>query len=168
VFAFLHERTEVPVEQTTLLVAPTASQAGNVQVAARVVETALHKLYELGFDLTRLRSAAGSVPLPPVACDDLTGIGRTNDAILYGGRVTIWVRGDDESIAAIGPRVPAVSSPSYGRPFLEIFEAAGRDFYKIDPQLFSPAEVVFQNLDTGHVQRFGAVDVGVLRNSFGI
>jgi methenyltetrahydromethanopterin cyclohydrolase len=168
VFAFLQERTEVPADQTTLLVAPTASQAGNVQVAARVVETALHKLYELAFDLTRLRSAAGAVPLPPVACDDLTGIGRTNDAILYGGRVTLWVRGDDESIAAIGPRVPSVSSPSYGRPFLEIFEAAGRDFYKIDPQLFSPAEVVFQNLDTGHVQRFGAVDVGVLRNSFGM
>ena len=93
VFQMLAEKTGVPAAQTTLLIAPTASASGNVQVVARVVETALHKLFELGFDLTRIVSAWGTAPLSPVAKDDLTGIGRTNDAILYGGRVTLWVRG---------------------------------------------------------------------------
>lgn len=168
VFQFIAEKTRVPADRTTLLIAPTASAAGSFQVVARVVETALHKLYELGFDVARIRSATGTAPLSPVAKDDLAGIGRTNDAILYGGRVTLWVRGDDETIAEIGPRVPANSSACYGAPFLKIFEQAGHDFYKIDPHLFSPAEIVFQNLDTGRVQIFGQVNPHVLKLSFGL
>ena len=68
----------------TLLAAPTASLAGGLQIVARSVETALHKLAELKFDLSRIVSAHGTAPLPPVAANDLAAIGRTNDAILYG------------------------------------------------------------------------------------
>lgn len=159
---------QVPVEQVALLVAPTASLAGNMQVVARSVETALHKLFELGFDVTRIESACGSAPVPPVAADDLTGIGRTNDAILYGGRVTLWVHGDDESLREIGPRIPSSASAAAGKPFLEIFEAANRDFYKIDPLLFSPAEIVLQNVQTGNVLHFGGIDHALLKKSFGL
>lgn len=166
VFDYIAEETET--EDVVLCVAPTSSMAGNLQVVARSVETALHKLYELGFDVNRIRSAVGSAPLPPLAKNDMEGIGRTNDAILYGGRVTLWVKGDDESIEELIARVPSVSSPAYGRPFLEIFEAAGRDFYKIDPLLFSPAEIVLQNVDTGRVHIAGRVNVDVLKQSFGI
>lgn len=151
-----------------LLVARTASLAGTLQIVGRSVETALHKLFELGFDVTRIKSACGTAPLAPVAGDDLSAIGRTNDAILYGGRVMLWVRGDDDSLVDMGPRVPAASSESYGRPFLEIFEEADRDFYGIDPLLFSPAEVVFQNLDSGRVHRFGGPAPEVLQKSFGL
>lgn len=168
VFEYIAEQANVEPEDVVLCVAPTSSMAGNLQVVARSVETALHKLYELGFDVNRIRSAVGSAPLPPVAKNDMEGIGRTNDAILYGGRVTLWVMGDDESIAEIVTRVPSISSASYGRPFLEIFEAAGRDFYKIDPLLFSPAEIVMQNVDTGRVHVAGRVNVDVLKKSFGI
>ncbi len=116
----------------------------------------MHKLLELDFDLSRVVAGTGTAPLPPVAGDDLTGIGRTNDAVLYGGRVTLWVRGDDESLAAIGPRVPSAASPDHGRPFAEVFEHYERDFYRIDPLLFSPSEVHFVNMDTGQLHRFGA------------
>ena len=167
VFAYVQNKTGVRCEHTILCVAATASQAGNLQVVARSIETALHKLLELGFDVSRVRSAYGLAPLPPVAGDDLTGIGRTNDAILYGGRVTLWVNGDDESLAELGPQVPANSSASCGKPFLELFEEAGRDFYQLDPHLFSPAEVVFQNLDTGVTHRFGTVSPQVIGTSFG-
>lgn len=168
VFDLIAEKTGVPADMTVLLAARTASLAGNFQVVARSVETSLHKLLELGFDVWRVRSAVGIAPLPPVAKDDFAGIGRTNDAILYGGRVTLMVRGDDESIAAIGPKVPSNGSVAHGKPFAEIFEDAGRDFYKIDPHLFSPAEVVFQNLDTGRVQSFGGIAPDVLKRSFGL
>ena len=157
--------------QTTnlaLLVAPTSSIAGNLQIVARSIETALHKLFELDFDVSRIECATGWAPLSPVAADDLTGIGRTNDAILYGGRVTLLVHGDDASIEAIGPTVPSSGSSMYGKPFLEVFEEAGRDFYKIDPQLFSPAEIVFQNIDTGSVHRFGEINSPILLKSFGL
>src|SRR5690606_27559706 len=113
------EACHVEPAAVALLVAPTASLAGSLQVVARSVETALHKLHELKFDMTRIHSATGSAPLAPVAGDDLTGIGRTNDAILYGGRVSLWVTGDDDSLEALGPQVPSSASASYGEPFLE-------------------------------------------------
>lgn len=168
VMDYLAEKTGVKPSATTLLIAPTASVAGNFQVVARMVETSLHKLFELGFDVNRIRSACGTAPLSPVAKDDLTGIGRTNDAILYGARVTLWVKGDDASLREIGPQVPAMSSASYGQPFLRIFELAGKDFYKIDPHLFSPAELVFQNIETGCVHHFGRIAPDVLKRSFEI
>jgi methenyltetrahydromethanopterin cyclohydrolase len=168
VVQYICERTGVTSDKLCLLIAPTASQAGNVQVVSRSVETALHKLLELGFDVRQIQSACGNAPLPPVAADDMAGIGRTNDAILYGSRVTLWVRGPDSALTEIGPAVPACSSPAFGRPFLELFEEAGRDFYKIDRNLFSPAEVTFCNLDSGKVHRFGRTDPAVLKTSFGI
>jgi len=158
----------VPLERLTLLAAPTASLAGMVQVVARSVETALHKLFELGFDLSRVQSGWGVAPLPPAAADDLAAIGRTNDAILYGAEVTLWVRGDDESLEAVGPKVPSCASRDYGRPFAAIFESYNRDFYKIDPHLFSPAVVTLANLDTGTSLRYGRVQDEVLRRSISL
>jgi methenyltetrahydromethanopterin cyclohydrolase len=148
----------------TVLVARTASQAGTVQIVARTVETALHKLSELDFDLNRIESGYGIAPLPPIARDDLAAIGRTNDAVLYGGEVTLWIRGDDESLQAIGPRVPSSVSPDFGTPFAEIFSRYKGDFYAIDPHLFSPAIVIFQNLDTGRTFRFGRTLPEVIRH----
>jgi len=168
VIRHLAQSCQVPPEAVALLVAPTASIAGNMQVVARSVETALHKLFELDFDMGRIISGCGDAPLSPVAGDDLTGIGRTNDAILYGGRVTLMVDGDDESLRAIGPKVPSSGSEAYGKPFLDIFEAAGRDFYKIDPHLFSPAEIIFHNIESGNVHRFGGMNLPVLKQSFGL
>ncbi len=157
---------QVEPDQVTLLVARTASLAGTVQIVARTLETALHKLLELGFDLNRVVAGTGAAPLPPVAGDDLVGIGRTNDAVLYGGLVTLWVRGDDQSIREIGPRVPSSASPDYGRPFAEVFEHYDRDFYRIDPLLFSPSEIHFVNMQSGRWHRFGTSNPEVLQLSF--
>jgi methenyltetrahydromethanopterin cyclohydrolase len=162
----LAEKCGIEPDKLTLLVAPTASIAGTVQIVARSVETALHKLHVLGFDLLRVVSGFGKAPLPPVANDDISAIGRTNDAILYGGHVMLSVRGDDESIREIGPRVPSNSSPDYGRPFGEIFARYDNDFYKIDPMLFSPGFVVFVNVDTGQRHEFGRLSPDVLAESF--
>jgi methenyltetrahydromethanopterin cyclohydrolase len=168
VVSYLAERCGVAPNGVTLAVAPTASMAGTIQVVARSVETSLHKLFELGFDVQRIVSGFGTAPLPPVAKDDLAGIGRTNDAILYGGRVTLWVTGDDESLTQIGSKVPASAAEGYGKPFIDIFREAGHDFYKIDPMLFSPAEIIFHNIETGSAFCFGDVAPAVLRQSFGV
>jgi len=151
----------------TLLVAPAASLAGTVQVVARSVETALHKLHELKFDVHQVISGYGVAPLPPVAADELQAIGRTNDAILYGGRVTLWVRCDDELLESLGPKVPSSGSKDHGALFADLFARYG-DFYKIDPLLFSPAEVEFRNLKTGRCHRFGKCEPGLVRKSFGL
>jgi methenyltetrahydromethanopterin cyclohydrolase len=158
--------TGVPLPDLKLLAAPTASHAGNLQVVARSVETALHKLFELGFDLTQIESAIGRAPLPPMAAHDLAAIGRTNDAILYGAEVTLWVRSDDDLLNDIGPRVPSCASPEHGAPFAEIFARYDHDFYRIDPHLFSPAVVSLVNCTTGRTFRFGQMAPDVLARSF--
>jgi len=167
IFAMIAEKCGVTPSDVTLLVAPTASLAGTLQVVARSVETALHKLHELGFDLRTVESGWGVAPLPPVAADDLTAIGYTNDAILYGGQVTLWVHGNDAELAEVGAKVPSQASRDYGEPFITIFERAGRKFYDIDPHLFSPAVVRLVNLDTGRMHRFGRLAPEVLERSFG-
>jgi methenyltetrahydromethanopterin cyclohydrolase len=166
VVGFLAGKLGLAPQALTLLAAPASSTAGTVQVVARSLETALHKLYELKFDLAQVVSGFGAAPLPPVAADEIRAIGRTNDAILYGGRVTVWVRCDDAEVAEVGRKVPSSSSPDHGAPFAEIFERHGRDFYKVDPMLFSPAVITFNNLKTGRSQTFGRIEPDVLRRSF--
>jgi methenyltetrahydromethanopterin cyclohydrolase len=166
VVGYFAEKLDLPPAKITLLVAPASSIAGCMQVVARSVETALHKLHELKFNLEQIVSAFGAAPMPPVASDDLLAIGRTNDAILYGGRVVLWVRAKDEELAEIGPKVPSNSSGDHGAPFAEIFARYGNDFYKVDPNLFSPAVVVFHNLNTGRSHSFGTLAPDVLQRSF--
>lgn len=168
VVAHLVAKLPPVAERLTLLVAPAASLAGTTQVVARSVETALHKLHELKFDVSQVLSGYGLAPLPPVSPDELGAIGRTNDAILYGGRVVLWVRADDEALAAVGPRVPSSGSADHGEPFADIFKRYNGDFYKIDPLLFSPAQVEFRNLKTGRCHRFGRTEPGLVRRSFGL
>ena len=113
-----------------------------------------------------LRSAIGSAFLPPVPTNDLKAIGRTNDSILYGGEVFLWVDATDEQLAELGPKVPSSSSPDFGEPFDAIFQRYNGDFYKIDPLLFSPALVVINNLATGSTFQFGKTDHELLARSF--
>jgi methenyltetrahydromethanopterin cyclohydrolase len=165
----LADAAGVPPERLLLLVARTASAAGTLQVTARSLETALHKLHDLRFDLRRIRRGSGLAPLPPVPApaDDLVAIGRTNDAILYGGHVVLEVTGDDASLRAVGPRMVSRGSASHGEPFASLFAAAGGDFYALDPALFAPALVELVNLDTGTRLRFGGLEPEIVSRSFG-
>jgi len=151
----------------TLLLAPTKSLAGGVQVVARSVETALHKLHELKFDLDCIASGWGCAPLSPPAKDDLKSIGRTNDAILYGGHVVLHVNCKDDAITSIGEQIPSSASSDYGRPFGEVLAGYEYDFYKVDPLLFSPALVTLVNLKSGNTFRYGKLNEAVLAQSFG-
>ncbi len=166
VVAKIASECNVAPSAVTLLAAPTASLAGGAQIVARSIETALHKLAELKFDLGRIVSAQGTAPLPPVARDDLAAIGRTNDAILYGARVILHVTGDDAAIEDAGPRVPSSASHDFGEPFAAIFARYNNDFYAVDPHLFSPSEVAFQNLETGRTHVFGSPRPEIVARSF--
>src|SRR3954453_23325598 len=164
---FVAERAGVPPSALTLLMAPTASVAGSVQIAARVVETALHKLHELDFDVRRVVAGFGSCPLPPVAGDDMAAIGRTNDAVLYGGQVHLTVESDDDdALRDLVERLPASASSDYGEPFGKILKDANFDFYAIDPLLFSPAQIRVTSAGSGRSFEAGRVDLEVLERSF--
>src|SRR3954447_26785884 len=161
------ERAGVAPSDLTILYAPTASLAGGGQAAARLVQTALHKLHEIDFDVRRVVSVFGTCPLPPVAGSDGEAIGRTNDAVLYGGQVELTVDAPDGELEAIVGRVPSSASEDFGEPFGTVLEKADWDFYKIDPLLFSPAEVRLVSVVSGRTFAAGGVAPDILERSFG-
>jgi methenyltetrahydromethanopterin cyclohydrolase len=165
VAAWVARKSGVPADALTLAVAPTASLAGGVQIVARVIETGLHKMDAVGFDVTRVVSAMGTAPLPTTARSDVRAIGRTNDCILYGGQARFTVRAEDAELAELAGRLPASASADYGTPFYDIFTRYGHDFYKIDPMLFSAAEVWLTSATSGRTFHAGRLDPDVLRAS---
>lgn len=155
-------------EQLTLILTPTQSLAGTTQIVARVLEVALHKAHELKFPLKHIVDGLGSAPVPPPAADFMRAMGRTNDAILFGGQVQLYVDGEDDSAEALASALPSSASSDYGRPFAEVFRAYDYDFFRIDPMLFSPARVSVTALRSGNTYRAGAIDAGLLADSFGV
>jgi methenyltetrahydromethanopterin cyclohydrolase len=147
----------------TLILTPTRSAAGTTQVVARVLEVALHKAHTLGFALADIVDGVASAPLPAPSPDGVIAMGRTNDAILYGGRVQLHVRGDDAKARELARQLPSRNSSDFGRSFADIFRAVDFDFYRIDAALFAPAEVWVSNLDTGNTWHAGALEMNLLR-----
>jgi methenyltetrahydromethanopterin cyclohydrolase len=165
VVAWVAEKARLQALQLTFVVAPTASIAGGVQISARIIETGLHKMETLGFDVRRVVSAMGTAPLPPVAKNDLRAIGRTNDCILYGGQARYTIKASDAELEKLSEQVPASASRDYGTPFYDIFQRYGGDFYKIDPLLFSPAEVWLTSTESGRTFHAGRLNPEVLEAS---
>ena len=151
----------------TLILTPTTSLAGVVQVVGRVLEVALHKAHELGFDLNHVVDGIGSAPVPPLNQTDLVQMmGRTNDAILFGGQIKLFVKSSDEEAERLATMLPSSSSRDYGRPFAQVFKDYEYDFFKVDPMLFSPARVLVNNIETGHSFASGSIDPDLLEQSF--
>jgi methenyltetrahydromethanopterin cyclohydrolase len=165
VAAWVAHKANVTPDRITFAIAPTASLAGTVQIVARVIETGLHKMDTLGFDVRKIVSAIGTAPLAPVAKSDIRAIGRTNDCVLYGGQARYAVRAEDAELAALAERLPASTSSDYGTPFYDIFRRYDNDFYKIDPMLFSPAEVWLTSVTSGRTFHAGRLNADVLRAS---
>ncbi len=151
----------------TLILTPTHSLAGTTQIVARSLEVALHKVHTLGFPLERIIDGLGSAPLPPAADDKLTAMGRTNDAILFGGVVHLFVTGSDTDARELARSLPSSASRDHGRSFAETFRKYDGDFFAIDPMLFSPAHVIVTSLESGRSFHAGAVDEALLDRSFG-
>jgi methenyltetrahydromethanopterin cyclohydrolase len=146
-----------------LLVAKTASIVGTTQISARALETCLYKIEHLGQDLNNIVRGKGSALIPPIVGDDAKMMGITNDMIIYGSKVYLESLGDMEL-----ENIPSSSSPAYGKLFEEIFREAGYDFYKINPDIFAPAEVVIKNINTGEERKAGKMNLGMVRKSIGI
>lgn len=153
-----------------LILVPTTCIAGSTQISGRIVETGLHKLMKLGLDPKLALHASGSAPIAPVHPKFAEAMGRTNDAILYIGEASYDIRGyrNDEKLRRIVDKAPSSASPNYGRPFLQIFKEANYDFYKIDPNLFAPAMVTVNNIETGSVFKAGKINIDVFKRSIGL
>jgi methenyltetrahydromethanopterin cyclohydrolase len=159
------EDCQVDVANVCAVVAPTSSIVGSIQVAGRCVETAIYKLNELHFDTRKIISGFGTAPVPPVRGPKLA-MGVTNDATIYHGRIMLTMNAPD--IKDYLEKIPSSKSKGYGKPFNDIFKEAGYDFYKIDTSLFSPAEVIINEVSEGAVYHTGMVNPEVALKSFGL
>lgn len=166
VLEYVAASCKVRRENLAVLLAPTASIVGSIQVAARIVETGLHKLHTLGFDIKRVLSGWGKAPIAPIASNDARAIGWTNDGILYGGRAWYTIDCDDEQIGRILPELPANSSSDYGTPFFDLLDRYSWDFYRIDPMLFSPAVVYLNNVRSGRTFVAGELNEKLLEEQW--
>jgi len=161
------ERCGIAPTDLTVILTPTGSLAGGVQIVARVLEVALHKVHALQFPLAAIVDGAASAPLPPPAPDFMTAMGRTNDAILFGGRVQLYVDCEDDRAEQLARDLPSSASRDFGKPFAKVFKDSGYDFYKIDPMLFSPAVALVSNVRSGRSFAAGALHEELLDLSFG-
>ena len=156
----------------------TTSLAGATQVSGRIVETGLHKLERLELDPLLVKHAWGYAPIVPVHPNAGEAMGRTNDAILYGGVTNYTVNFEDElKLAEIVKQAPSSASEMLQEAkrlaqknprFLDIFKDAGFDFYKIDTNIFAPAVVAITNARTGKTFRAGSLDIEVMKSSLGL
>mgnify|MGYP001455361941 CR=1 FL=1 len=153
-------------KKISFILTPTISLSGNIQVVSRVLEVAIHKIHELKFPLEKIIHGLGFAPLPPLAKDFITGMGRTNDAIIYGGVVQLMMNGSDSELEDLSKKLPSNSSKDYGKPFKEIFKNYEMDFYKIDGSLFSPAVTIINSIDTGRTFRGGSINEKLIKESF--
>jgi methenyltetrahydromethanopterin cyclohydrolase len=165
--AKIAEDCGVSPETLTVIITSTSSLSGAVQIVARVLEVAMHKVHALGFPLERILDGSGSAPVPPPVPDFMLAMGRTNDAILLGGQVHLFVTGPEDEAEELAKRLPSSASRDYGKPFAQIFKEYGYDFFKIDPMLFSPASVLVTAVDSGKSFRAGRIDDELLARSFG-
>jgi methenyltetrahydromethanopterin cyclohydrolase len=157
----------VAPEQLTLILTPTSSLSGTVQIVGRVLEVALHKIHELHFPLDQVVDGIGTAPLPPPTPSFVDAMGRTNDAIIYGGSVQLFVAGSDSAARQLANDLPSAGSRDYGRPFAEIFKSYKGDFYAMDRLLFSPALVTVTALDSGRSFTAGKLNAELIDRSFG-
>jgi methenyltetrahydromethanopterin cyclohydrolase len=165
----LTKECRVSPENLAVILAPTASIAGAIQVSGRIVETGIHKLDKVGLNPKAILYAWGCAPIPPIHPKFIEAMARTNDAILYGGVAYYVVECDDEKeLKQIVSKAPSKASKAYGKPFIEVFKEANYDFYKIDPNLFAPAVLIMNNVKTGMVFRAGEINVEALEQSLGL
>ena len=162
----ISEDTKIKSNEITFILTPTTSIAGNIQVVARVLEVAIHKIHELKFPLEKIVHGIGHAPLPPLARNFVSGMGRTNDSIIYGGIVQLFMKGSDVELKKLAKDLPSQNSKDYGKPFEAIFEKYKRDFYKIDGLLFSPAQVIINSLESGKTYSYGKVNKKLIELSF--
>ena len=148
------------------LVAPTNSMAGSVQISGRIVESGIHKLTEIGFDPKKILFGCGYAPISPIHPNAAKAMGRTNDAISYGGVTFYSVDSeDDTTLRELVSRAPSSASKDYGRTFYEVFKAANFDFYKIDPGFFAPASFSINNIRTGATHTAGRINTPLLKQT---
>lgn len=125
------------------------SEVGIINVLSRVVEMAFFRLDYLGYDTRKILKAEGTVPFNGIKTQE-----EGNDAIIYGGSVSLETRGWDGSLTK---KCVSRASRLYGRRFADVLAKAGGDFMEVDFDYYAPAELKVRDLASGGSYSTGGV-----------
>lgn len=153
-------------ENLFILASRHACLVSTIQVPARGIETAMHRLALEGFDLGCIQHAFCTGPIPPLVDDELSSMGRINDALYYGGEVFLYVDASDDLLEMVVPKVVSEVSPLARRSFAELYRDAGYDFHAIPLDAHTPAVLHMTNVNSGRTFSAGHFDYEVLQRSF--
>ncbi|MHA1243561.1 MAG: methenyltetrahydromethanopterin cyclohydrolase [Candidatus Heimdallarchaeota archaeon] len=164
VIDYLAEKCNVEKKNLKILMIKTNCLVEYLQMAARAIEIGVFRLVEqLGFSKEKVQHAIGSGLVPPLSDDANISNDRVNNALIYGTRLYLVVKSTPEdNLEELIEKIPSNSSSSYGKKFLELFEAAGKDFGKMDLSILAPSEVIINDIRTGKLYQKGKVDANYL------
>ncbi|MHA1505534.1 MAG: methenyltetrahydromethanopterin cyclohydrolase [Candidatus Heimdallarchaeota archaeon] len=164
VIDYLAEKCNVEKKNLKILMIKTNCLVEYLQMAARAIEIGVFRLVEqLGFSKEKVQHAIGSGLVPPLSDDANISNDRVNNALIYGTRLYLVVKSTPEdNLEELIEKIPSNSSSSYVEKFLELFEAAGKDFGKMDLSILAPSEVIINDIRTGKLYQKGKVDANYL------
>jgi methenyltetrahydromethanopterin cyclohydrolase len=168
VVEYIAKHCSVDPENVYIAVAPTASIAGSVQISARIVETGIHKMESVGFDINTIKSGFGVAPIAPIVGDDTKCMGSTNDCVIYCGETYYTVDYGQDDLEEYVKKTPSTTSRDFGKPFYTTFKEAEFDFFKVDAGMFAPARITVNDVAAKKSYTAGRINPGILLESFGI
>ncbi|MHA1126508.1 MAG: methenyltetrahydromethanopterin cyclohydrolase [Candidatus Heimdallarchaeota archaeon] len=164
VIDYLAEKCKVEKANLKILMIKTNCLVEYLQMAARAIEIGVFRLVEqLGYAKEKVQHAIGSGLVPPLSDDADLSNDRVNNALIYGTRLYLVVKSSPEdNLEELIEKIPSNSSASYGKKFLELFEAAGQDFGNMDLSILAPSEVIINDVRTGKLYQKGKLNANYL------
>jgi methenyltetrahydromethanopterin cyclohydrolase len=174
---YIASKCKISPENLYLVMAPTASVAGSVQVSAHVLEDSLWRLTDyLDYEYSKVKYITGSSPISPVYPEIWRRPGITpDDMIRNAGRIHFYVyssEGDD--LQKIADEMIIEKTQAFGKPFFEILNSGifskGLDKKTLGREgwTYVIAEAMVTDLRTGKVFKAGKIHADLIRKFMGI
>ncbi len=162
VVEYIAKECDVEASEVYIAVTSIRSLVGVIQISGRVIENALFRAKSMGFDVRKIRNAMGKCPVAPIMEDEMRTMAAANDSICYYGSVYLTVDGFDSVLE----NITFDRTKYYGKTFYEIVKDVG-DIYKLDPDVFSPARVLINDVNGGFYS-YGTLNPEILLKSYGL
>jgi len=163
---YIAEKCNVERKNLILLMIKTACIVEYFQMAARAIELGIFRLVEqLKYPKERILSAIGTGLVAPFSNDKEISNDRVNNALIYGTRFDLTVKSEDDdyNLVELISKIPSKSSELFGKSFLEVFNATGKDFANFDLSLLAPTEVHITIQNSQEKYQAGKIDKEYLK-----
>jgi len=161
---YIAKQCSTDPECVVALVARPNSIVGSIVNSTRVVEWAMNRLFQLGYDVRDVFSAVGACPVCAVTPGEADVVSASFDSIAYYGMALLYVKGRDDKCKDAS----SMSSRSYGKSFGVLLKESQGDYSKVDPTMFAPAKLMVNGVQDGSLETYGKLNALMLLDSYGL